>query len=550
MATIAQSHIAEAEHADFGLAPRLLLASLSLAAGAVHLAMAPIHASESALDAGGFAIVGWTQILLAIGLLIRPQRNLLLATVLLNLGVITAYIMSRTVGLPFGANPGEREAVGAVDLMVTIFQGALVVGAGLILLKPSLAGSAPAGGAWPIETIAMASAVPILVLFATSVTLMDPEITQHGGASHASTGSAVASGGDGHGGAGSAVAAVDYQALADSRCDLAFNPAAYWREAAMAGVDTVTGGDTSVVGHNASASIVGSEALDGVVSTQSQARGELGDAKIVIALSNVKDDVYDNWLRWMAASTQGGHDQMPATAASSTTPAANTMGGHVGPQAWHAMTDQKQCDALEAELALARDTALKYPTVADAERAGWSRVTGYVPGIAAHYMNFSIVDGEFDITKPEMLLYDGSEPDSRIVGLSYFIRQEGAVEPTQGFTGNNDSYHRHLGLCVSGAGVIGDSTTSKEDCEKMGGSKADGTDGWMNHAWVVPGCESPWGVFSGVSPLLENDLADATGSDGGGCAGSGVRDRYNLDAGTVNNTPTLAGGNVQLTTSN
>ena len=48
----------------------------------------------------------------------------------------------------------------------------------------------------------------------------------------------------------------------------------------------------------------------------------------------------------------------------------------------------------------------------------------------------------------------------------------------------------------------------------------------MSHAWVVPGCESPWGVFSAASPVLD----DALGADnsGPGCAGSSVRERYGM----------------------
>ncbi len=545
MATIAQSHIAESEQ-DFGLAPRLLLGSLSLAAGGVHLAMAPIHASNSATEAGGFAVVGWLQILLAVALFMRPNRGVLVATVILNAGVIGAYIVSRTVGLPVGAHPGEKESVEAVDLMVTIFQAALVVGAGLLLAKPSLAGTGPADGKWSIENIAMASAVPIMVLFATSITLTDPSIAEHGhGGSASVTSSGGGGGGHSHGGA--ALVSADLQALAEERCDLAFNPAAYWRETTLAGVDTLTGGETSMVNHDTGASVVGSAELDEIVSTQVTGRGELGDARMVIALSKASDDVYDNWLRWMAASGKSSHAHEAGAALA---PDDTMMGGHLGPQAWHAMTDQSQCDALEAELAIARDTAMKYPTVKDAKAAGWVQVTPYVPGIAAHFMKFSIVDGKFDITQPEMILYDGTDDDSSVIGLSYYLKQEGDAEPTQGFTGNNDHFHRHVGLCVSGAGVIGDSTTTVEECEARGGKKAEGQDGWMNHVWIVPGCESPWGLFSGASPVLEMGLTEASGEDGGGCAGSSVRDRYDLNAGDIENTPTQVGGAVELAVGN
>ena len=47
-----------------------------------------------------------------------------------------------------------------------------------------------------------------------------------------------------------------------------------------------------------------------------------------------------------------------------------------------------------------------------------------------------------------MILYDGTGDDARVVGLSYYIRHAGDAEPTQGFTGDNDHFHRHVGLCI------------------------------------------------------------------------------------------------------
>ena len=44
-----------------------------------------------------------------------------------------------------------------------------------------------------------------------------------------------------------------------------------------------------------------------------------------------------------------------------------------------------------------------------------------------------------------MLLYDGDGPTAGIVGLSYYIMKDGDDEPTEGFTGDNDHYHRHVG---------------------------------------------------------------------------------------------------------
>ena len=38
-------------------------------------------------------------------------------------------------------------------------------------------------------------------------------------------------------------------------------------------------------------------------------------------------------------------------------------------------------------------------------------------------MNFSLVDGVFEVDKPEMILYDGSGPDARVVGSQLLHRQ-------------------------------------------------------------------------------------------------------------------------------
>jgi hypothetical protein len=519
----------------YGLAPRLLLAALSISAGVVHLVMAPIHASSSTAESIGFAAVGWLQILIAIGLLMRPTKGLLQATVALNVAAIAIYIVSRTAGLPFGEHAGVAESVQGIDLMTSIFEALLVLGAGVLLVKPTFASKLST------EAVVMFSAIPVIALIATSVALADPTLTQH---SHGDEGSGeVAAGGHSHGGASSGAADADLAALASDRCDLGLNPAAYWTESTTAGVDTIMGGEAATHDHNAGANVQGSPELDSLISKQVTGEGEAGDAAMVVALSEVNDDVYQDWLRWLAASG-GGHSH--GTGNESAPDDNHGMGGHLGPQPWHAMTDQAQCDQLTNELALARDTALRYPTVKDAEAAGWRQVTPYVPGIAAHFMNFSLVDGKFEIDKPEMILYDGTADDARVIGLSYYIIHQGTAEPTQGFTGNNDHYHRHDGLCIGAGGVIGDSTTTAEECAAMGGRKANGSAGWMSHAWVVPGCESPWGVFSGATPVLDATLTRNSTKDGGGCAGSGVRDRYNLSPGDVSNTPTTVGGSVEL----
>jgi hypothetical protein len=225
------------------------------------------------------------------------------------------------------------------------------------------------------------------------------------------------------------------------------------------------------------------------------------------------------------------HDHSAEGARDSANPDDTGHGGHEGPQAWESITNADDCAALGEELATAKAVAEKYPTAADAVAGGWRMVTPYVPKIGAHYMNFSLVDGEFDVEQPEMLLYDGNSPDSNIVGLSYYIRQGGEAEPSVGFIGNNDHYHRHLGLCVKGGVVVGGESMPKDVCESLGGTKANGSDGWMSHVWVVPGCESDWGVFSGDNPALVWELGVNSAKPGSEGCGSGkaVTDSFEAD---------------------
>src|SRR5204862_454215 len=53
--------------------------------------------------------------------------------------------------------------------------------------------------------------------------------------------------------------------------------------------------------------------------------------------------------------------------------------GHRGPTQWTPITDRATRDQLGQQLDIAHQVTLQYPTVADAEAAGYHMVTGYVP---------------------------------------------------------------------------------------------------------------------------------------------------------------------------
>ena len=158
--------------------------------------------------------------------------------------------------------------------------------------------------------------------------------------------------------------------------------------------------------------------------------------------------------------------------------------------------------ALEAQQAQARTVIARYPTVTEAEAAGYMRSTAYVPCIGAHYTNVAHV-AVFDPANPSELLYDGTQPDSKLVGLSFLVLHPGGAP--DGFAGPNDRWHQHNvngGLCFGTGGVIGGEAMTKDECAAIGGKKRELTDIWMVHDWIVPGWECSWGVFAGECPDL------------------------------------------------
>jgi hypothetical protein len=161
---------------------------------------------------------------------------------------------------------------------------------------------------------------------------------------------------------------------------------------------------------------------------------------------------------------------------------------------------------LQVQMTQARAVAAKYPTVATALAAGYVQSTVYVPCIGAHYTNVSLA-GSFNPSAPSELLYDGTTPSSKIVGLSYLVWHPGGQPP--GFAGDNDHWHQHNangGLCMRGSMVVGGEVDTPAQCAAVGGHKALLLDVWMLHAWVVPGFECSWGVFSGECPELGGRL--------------------------------------------
>jgi hypothetical protein len=166
-----------------------------------------------------------------------------------------------------------------------------------------------------------------------------------------------------------------------------------------------------------------------------------------------------------------------------------------------------------AQLDVVRSIIEKYPTAADAEKDGWTAATINLRGIAAHFLHggpggFLGIDDKFDVNNPEILLFDGTTPDSPIVGVSYLV----AGDTPEGFAGPYDVWHRHNAVCFAHGLVIGEidgAQGSKIDigsdgCKAQGGFVFPIANLSMIHVWMKPGFESSHGVFSHDHPQLDN----------------------------------------------
>ncbi len=166
---------------------------------------------------------------------------------------------------------------------------------------------------------------------------------------------------------------------------------------------------------------------------------------------------------------------------------------------------------LDHQMALAQQTTLEYPTLADAQRAHMFRAGPFSPGLGTHmilpadlgYGAGTGVMTDAQIEHPLAWIYNGTKPDSHVVGLFY----QAAVPSPAGFAGPNDVWHHHKNICITtGAGGINaplgaDRDTTVAQCKAVGGHLIAAT-GPLLHVWAVPGYEDPQGVFAHLNPAV------------------------------------------------
>jgi hypothetical protein len=121
------------------------------------------------------------------------------------------------------------------------------------------------------------------------------------------------------------------------------------------------------------------------------------------------------------------------------------------------------------ELQALKAATAKYHNIEHALADGYENIHVYVPGMGHHFLNFDLLDGTFDVTKPEILVYRLEENGKYRLVAAEFATPLTEPAPPEGFTGSMDVW-----VPNTNAGI------------------------WALHAWVWS--YNPAGVFAGINP--------------------------------------------------
>ncbi|BBX19529.1 hypothetical protein CRI77_14445 [Mycolicibacterium duvalii] len=128
---------------DSRLAARLA-ALASLGAAVIHFAVVPAHWHEWMPAGLFFVALALGQLLWALVVLARTTPSVLAFGIMLNVGAIALWTVSRTTGAPFGPHAGTAEVVQGADLCALLLQIYVVMGAGWVVYRGLRGAAIPA----------------------------------------------------------------------------------------------------------------------------------------------------------------------------------------------------------------------------------------------------------------------------------------------------------------------------------------------------------------------------------------------------------------------
>ena len=223
-------------------------------------------------------------------------------------------------------------------------------------------------------------------------------------------------------------------------------------------------------------------------------------------------------IPWWCTSSE----EIPVTSG----PAAGNVdyyaGTHKAPLSW------ADCKSMSAQFDLAKKYALQWPTAGAAEAAGFRMATPYVAGMGTHHIRSGItpamlaapsfnrlnpdltaagLDDVFDSTKPEVLQFEGSGPNAKLVGFDYYVHTN-TGRPPVGFKGNNDWWHIHPLICFdkTTASMVG-FNISDGSCSSMNGINVNMANFYMLHVWILDDMKFEPDVFAGMMPCISGGTA-------------------------------------------
>ncbi len=127
---------------------------------------------------------------------------------------------------------------------------------------------------------------------------------------------------------------------------------------------------------------------------------------------------------------------------------------------------------LEAELAKVRSATERYQDMANALSDQYEDIELFAANQGWHYLKASLVDENFDLEKPEILVYS---PDSNgglmLVAVEYAVPVNLSPDAPEGFTGADDVWHINTDFGL-----------------------------WVLHTWVW--YDNPDGMFNDTNPLV------------------------------------------------
>lgn len=156
------------------------LATSSLAVGLIHLAVTSDHLAEDLAAGLFFVVLAIFQSAWGVFFARHPEPGPAAIGLALNGLVILLWLITRTVGLPFGSHPGVPEPMAVADVFATGFE-AFIVGGTAMLAIPRLRGTA-VKARYAVASADLAVVMALIVIMLTASYAM-VDISINGGQS-------------------------------------------------------------------------------------------------------------------------------------------------------------------------------------------------------------------------------------------------------------------------------------------------------------------------------------------------------------------------------